>query len=193
MDDRWKDRNDGEGKKTPNLTDQCVKIPILERSQKTTLNFPYCIIVDTTLTTIELLEGKENRWTTAVEHINIEGVRNFLIKYRGSYISWQGGLISNSVRVGVLDRKSHPLMKDTIYSNLKNSQRESKVGYALFLSTAFEMNDVLADVLTISLVFPFSQSRFPQFVQQFCKRKASYHFKKTINQITIAYFRYLNS
>ncbi len=154
----------GRGKKTPNLTDQCVKSPILERSQKTTLNFPYCIIVDTTRTTIELLEGKENHWTTAVEHINIEGVRNFLIKYRGSYISWQGGLISNSVRVGGLDRKSHPLMKDTIYSNLKNSQRESKVGYALFLSTAFEMNDVLADVLTISLVFPI----FPIQVSTIC-------------------------
>ncbi len=164
MDDRWKDRNDGEGKKPANLTDQCVKSPILERSQKTTLNFPYCIIVDTTRTTIELLDGKENRWTTAVEHINIEGVRNFLIKYRGSYISWQGGLISNSVRVGVLDRKSHPLMKDTIYSNLKNSQRESKVGYALFLSTAIEMNDVLADVLTISLVFPI----FPIHVSTIC-------------------------
>lgn len=102
----------------------------------------------------------------------------------------------------MLDGTSHPLMKDTIYSNLKNSQRESKVGYALFLSTAIEMNDVLADVLTISLLkpinstlnlVPFFQSMLPQFAQQFCKRKASYHFKKTINQITDAYFRYLNS
>lgn len=66
-------------------------------------------------------------------------------------------------------RKSHSLMKDTIYSHLKNSQRESKVGYALFLSTAIEMNDVLADVLTISLLKPINPCvTFPIHVSTIC-------------------------